>query len=238
MVKTTPKKARIPGIRRPGNGLQMQWLRQHVGHSDDGCLMWPFFIAVHGYGTLPLNGKVRRAHRVMCELAHGAPPAPDYHAAHACGNPACVNPKHLSWKTRKENQADCILHGTASHKRGKPRRSLTWEQVAEIRSLAGTVTQLELAERYGVQFGTISKIQRGETWRNPPPKGAVMTPEAARIIGVPSNMLAMWKRKGLLKLAGPARGAGHDGYWTPAAIDEARAYARANYVSRTTILGE
>lgn len=51
----------------------------------------------------------------MCQKAHGDPPSPKHDAAHSCGrgHEGCVNPNHLSWKTKKQNQADRITHGTS-----------------------------------------------------------------------------------------------------------------------------
>lgn len=135
-------------------------------HDSDECLFWPFGKSTQGYGQISINGKKNLANRYVCELAHGSPPSPRHEAAHSCGNgrKGCVNPKHLSWKTSKENKADKLLHGT--HNRGERHNmaKLTEEQVRSILSIRGEKTQKEIAEMYGVSEMTISRIYSGEAW--------------------------------------------------------------------------
>jgi hypothetical protein len=136
-----------------------QWLRGQIGHDGDDCLIWPFHKLPNGYGQFGTrrNGKVYMiyAHRFMCSLAHGCPPTREFEAAHRCGNRACVNPGHLSWKTRAENQADRKRHGTARYGRKFSRE--TW---IEIRALKGKMTQREIAAKYGVSFQNVSYLHR------------------------------------------------------------------------------
>lgn len=49
-------------------------------------------------------------------------------------------------------------------RRGEPRSKLTWKAVDEIRALAGSVGQRELAARYGVVRETVSLIVRKKAW--------------------------------------------------------------------------
>jgi hypothetical protein len=151
-----------------GNGKSILWLRDHVSHAGDDCLTWPFSDDGRGYGTVCYCGKNYKAHRMMCEIAHGAAPTPEHHAAHSCGNGhlKCVNPRHLSWKTPKENAADSVKHGTARFGSGRKRFTLTPEQVVEIRALKGTKTQDEIGAMFGVGGRQIGKIHRGVTWRD------------------------------------------------------------------------
>lgn len=98
------------------SGGPFLWIKANVNFSGDECLIWPFGRTTDGYPckiTFSFLEKML-AHRLMCQLAHGKPPAPDLHAAHSCGNGhlACINPKHLRWATRKENEQDKILHRT------------------------------------------------------------------------------------------------------------------------------
>lgn len=90
-------------------GEPLEWLRAHCGHKGDDCLMWPFSKAP-GYSSVSLpDGTYTKAHRKMCELAHGEP-KPDMVARHLCGVPECVNPRHLAWGTPKENTEDIAFH--------------------------------------------------------------------------------------------------------------------------------
>jgi hypothetical protein len=88
----------------------------------DECLPWPFQISTTGYGRLAVGGKKKIASRYVCELANGEAPTAKHEAAHNCGNKVCVNPKHLRWATRQENEDDKLIHGI---KRGRPARSYT-----------------------------------------------------------------------------------------------------------------
>lgn len=142
----------------------LNWLKAHVGHCGKACLIWPFGRASEGYAVVPVgNKKVRKAHRVMCELVHGSAPTAKHHAAHQCGKGhlACVHPQHLFWKTPSENGKDQVRHGTA-RKKGTPRTKLTAAQVRTIRAMRGKKTQQELAAMFGVKDRAIGRIQLGQ----------------------------------------------------------------------------
>lgn len=143
------------------------WVLAHVNYAGDECLTWPFAHDGRGYGTLQFEEKFYKASRLICILAHGEPPTSEHQAAHSCGNGhlLCVNQNHLSWKTRTENMADSVKHGTARFDRGRPRVKLTVEQVREIIAMKGVQTQAKLAAKFGVSWRQIGKIQRGVSWR-------------------------------------------------------------------------
>src|SRR6185312_1870651 len=89
------KRPNQPSANR-GKGKTFQWLLDHMGHHGDACMPWPFSKDGRvGRGGLTYRGKSYWAHRLMCELAHGAPPTPKHQAAHNCGKGhyGCVNPK-------------------------------------------------------------------------------------------------------------------------------------------------
>lgn len=71
----------------------------------------------------------------------------------SCRNLKCVNPEHLIKIDHKSP--------------GRPTR-LTSEQVIETRNkyATGIYTQKELAKRYTVGVGTISKLLVGDTWKH------------------------------------------------------------------------
>lgn len=161
-----------------GKGITFQWLLDRVAYQGDDCLPWPFCKdGSVGRGRIVHLGVSWWAHRLMCFLAHGNPPTRRHQAAHNCGNGhlACVNQRHLEWKTNTQNQLDRTLHGT---KRigGIPRNKLTAEQVDQIRALKGTKTQYELAEMFGVKRGTIEYWLR----KDRPPTPLSDNPSAIR----------------------------------------------------------
>jgi hypothetical protein len=142
------------------------WLREHVDYAGDVCLIWPFRLFPNGYpllGCTGAGGKLQPflyGHRYMCELVNGPAPA-GHEAAHSCNNRSCVNPRHLSWKTRAGNQADRIIAGT-NH---RPGRKLTPKQLAEVRALKGKMTQREIAKLYGVTFQSVSIVHQRDSTR-------------------------------------------------------------------------
>lgn len=91
----------------------LDWLKSMVNFDGPDCLLWPWAKDGQGRGSVKYGDKLCRAHRVMCEMVHGAPPTLEHHAAHSCGNGhlACVHPKHVSWKTKEENAQDRVKDG-------------------------------------------------------------------------------------------------------------------------------
>lgn len=156
-------------FREPWKNEPVDWLKSHVETSKRECLLWPFFVdRTTGYGRISMKtpgggSKSGSAHRYMCELSKGPPPSRRHQAAHACGNKQCVNPRHLSWKTQKQNEADKLIHGTATRGVRSGAAKLTAEDVVAIRGATG-VTQKALAERYGVSRGHIAALRSGRFW--------------------------------------------------------------------------
>lgn len=139
-----------------GNGVGIAFILAHVNYQGDDCVMWPLFIDPNGRATLNHLGKSHKAHRYMCQLAHGAPPTPKHQAAHSCGKGhlGCCNPRHLSWKTNSENQLDRRAHGTNKRK-GCPKQILTPAQVAEVRALQGKMPIIYIAAKFSVSRSCI-----------------------------------------------------------------------------------
>lgn len=152
----------------------------------------------YSYLTLYRAGKpyVVLVHRLVCAAFHGEPPSPAHEVAHSDGNAHNNNQNNLRWATRRENEADKIIHGTnlagrpssvpierrakgATHgrhtqphrtARGERARSkLTEKDVREIRE--DVRPRKVLAAEYGVSRQMIGYIQRGDFWAHiPTPK--------------------------------------------------------------------
>jgi hypothetical protein len=135
-------------------------------YEGDDCLIWPYSTSGRGYGQLYVNGIKRLVHRLVCAEVTGPPPTLKHQAAHECGKgtSGCVTKRHLFWKTSKENSADRITHGTQSRGERTGTSKLTEGQVKEIVSLKGKELQREVAKRFKVSRGNISKIQNKTTW--------------------------------------------------------------------------
>lgn len=69
---------------------------------SDGCWEWTAQINPNGYGSFKVDGRPRRAHRVVYEWLVGPIPA-GLELDHLCFNKACVRPDHLEPVTHKEN---------------------------------------------------------------------------------------------------------------------------------------
>ncbi len=135
-------------------------------YEDDDCLKWPFSDAGNGYGKIHWNGGPRFVHRIACSLTHGEPPTPKHEASHTCGRGkfGCCNPRHLKWKTRTENEADKLAHGTTNRGERCGSSKLTESDVREILSLRGRKSQQAIALDFNVQRTSVSLIHRGKNW--------------------------------------------------------------------------
>lgn len=134
-------------------------------YEGDECLRHPFNVNFAGYCFIKRRGKAITLHRYICERAHGPAPDPKYDAAHECGNAWCTNHRHLIWKTRVDNLNDKRRHGT--HVQGDKawKCKLTEEQVLEIRDLSKTLTQREIARRFGLGYKHVWHVIH-DTWKH------------------------------------------------------------------------
>lgn len=121
-----------------------------------------------GYGILHrqfAGETLHRAHR-FSYVFHFNVPLEDKLVCHKCDNPACVNPEHLFLGTAKDNTQDAISKGRALVGVKNPNATLSSSQVKEIRNRISRGAKLRtLAIEYGVQYGAISKIKFGRTWK-------------------------------------------------------------------------
>lgn len=130
----------------------------------DECILWPFARNSAGYGHFMLDCRWHNAHRFICEKVHGSPPEIQYQAAHACGNRACINPRHLRWATRSENMMDCVDHGTISRGKRNGQAKLSEADVHKIRALRGKMKQREIAAIFQIGQQNVCLIQTGKSW--------------------------------------------------------------------------
>ena len=88
------------------------WVQYHslVSTSHErGCHMWLGGGAGDGYGLF----KKVRTNRIAAYLNTGVFGAV---AMHSCDTPMCVNPKHVSWGTHKDNSEDRTRKGRWNHR--------------------------------------------------------------------------------------------------------------------------
>jgi len=150
-----------------GKSAEVRFAEKHtVGL---GCWLWKSAIGSRGYGVFYLS-KYRPAvfaHRYALEKKLGRPIGDGLMAMHSCDNPACVNPAHLSEGTNSANMLDASRKGRiACGERNGGGGKLTTEQASAIkRALRGGK---HLAEKYGVSYGTVKAIRRGQIWKSAP----------------------------------------------------------------------
>jgi hypothetical protein len=104
------------------------------------------------------------AHRVMALLAHGDAPSQSHEVAHSCHNPGCVNPQHLRWATKSENNLEKADNGTQRRGETTPNSVLTEGAVRAIRRDWPHLSCDELAEKYGCNRNAAWKAATGRTW--------------------------------------------------------------------------
>jgi len=66
-----------------------------------------------------------------------------------------VNWRHLSWKTRVENKADMLVHGTRIYGEQHYAAKLSDTAARRILELKGRAKQKDIAERFGVSQSTV-----------------------------------------------------------------------------------
>lgn len=135
----------------------------------DNCIEYPYYKAGNGYGCLRYEGKYWRAHRLSLFLFTGENPE-DMDCAHgSCHNRLCINPHHLSWKTRSENMQDAKRDGTVNWGENNGMSVLSEPEVIEIKnSLLLGVEEEVLAKKYNVTKSAIYFIKIDKTWSHIP----------------------------------------------------------------------
>lgn len=149
--------------REPWGSERLEWLKSNSQHTGDECLIFPFPTDATGYAAMTVGGKKTHAHRLMCTLSNGAAPSRRHQAAHACGVRACCNPRHLSWKTQSQNEADKLSHGKSNRGERCGSAKLTASDVVFIRTCSDK-KQRELAAMFGVSRGHIAGLRSGRFW--------------------------------------------------------------------------
>ena len=147
------------------DGAPAHFLNKVSTVQTDECVSWPFARDSGGYGRIRRSGHLAYAHRRICEIVYGEAPTGTHQAAHACGNRACVNPRHLRWATPAENCADREAHGTVVRGERIRHSKLTEAQAREIHRLLNEGHHASvIAPNFGVEERVVQHIKSGRTW--------------------------------------------------------------------------
>lgn len=91
----------------------------HIERGEpDECWPWTASVDHKGYGQInDGEGRTRKAHQIVLEIALGRPLVAGELALHHCDNPPCCNPGHLYAGTHLDNAHDMISRGRAAWQR-------------------------------------------------------------------------------------------------------------------------
>lgn len=141
-----------------GINERLFWLRVQIGEASE-CWIW----SGHVSGRYGKYGRLR-AHRVAYALTKGEVPAGAV-VRHACDNPLCCNPHHLSVGSQRDNIGDARERQRLATGERNGRTTLTEAQVAEIRENRGRLSLSKLAAIYGISKTAAHYIRSGRSWK-------------------------------------------------------------------------
>jgi hypothetical protein len=148
------------------------WMQVDCSGGPDACWLWIGYLRSNGYGSIRINGKEYKTHRVSYFLEHGRIPN-DMWVLHRCDVRACINPRHLFVGTPKDNSQDAVRKGRNARLYGERngKAKLTRRQVKSIKQMLKDkadgkcdLRQCEIARYHGVSPATVSYLKNGGRW--------------------------------------------------------------------------
>lgn len=147
--------------------------QQYEVNEETGCWEWTGTRHNFGYGQFGVDGGTMGAHRYSYKLHNDGIPD-GAHICHKCNNPPCVNPDHLYAGSPKSNAQDAIEAGSFPHegstKSGEENRHshINNDDVRKMRERYANsdVTYTELSDEYDISMGAVSRMIRGESYKD------------------------------------------------------------------------
>ncbi len=179
----SPHLARSIAKRAAGTLTADPWFREQIKLADriqflchvdpvTGCWV---INSSDRYGRIKINGKKYLLHRIAYEVFCDEIGEGEI-IRHACDNPYCCNPRHLTVGTHKENAKDRTerLRYRFNPLRGElhPRAKLTEHEVLSVLSMHESHN--ETARQFGVSTSLIQQIRAGSCWRHLQPQAEVL----------------------------------------------------------------
>ncbi len=138
------------------------WAQVDTSAGPGACWPWRGKVNESGYGVF-LHAP---ASRYACALAHGVPmDSESLVAMHRCDNPPCVNPNHLKWGSRADNNRDMREKGRISRGAARWNAHLTPALVVEARfRVSAGESRASVARSFGICASAIDDAVAGKTW--------------------------------------------------------------------------
>lgn len=141
------------------------WNNVAITADDNQCWNWQASTFDNGYGSVRIDGKQLRAHRVAWMFPNYVIPD-GLKVCHSCDNKLCCNPKHLFIGTSQDNSSDMVEKERSARGEKQGSAKLTESNVIAIRQeyAFGNTSEPKLALKYGVSSGQIHKILKRRRW--------------------------------------------------------------------------
>lgn len=135
-------------------------------NKTDSCWIWTAYRSNFGYGTIGIEKKTCKAHRVAWELEYGTIPK-DMQVCHSCDNPSCVRPSHLFIGSQQDNIDDQMKKKRHVSFKGSD-NGMSRLSEEDVRSIhdgdSKGISHNKIAQYHGVSRHHVSQIIRGKRW--------------------------------------------------------------------------
>ena len=131
---------------------------------EDACHIWTAGTFNTGYGSFSENQRDYVAPRWIYQYEHNIELPKNIFIRHTCDNPLCVNLKHLTTGTQKQNMEDKVERKRQAKGENHGNSKISEETAKTIKSLRGVKTQKAIADEFGVSYSLVQKIHQGAIW--------------------------------------------------------------------------
>jgi hypothetical protein len=155
----------VNGIERPPRGALVKFFNEKIQIETDECIIWPYSKFKQGYGTIRINNKDQKVHRLALAYRSDQPKGDKKFALHKpliCHNRACFNYRHLYWGNIQDNANDREKDGELLLGEKNGNCKLTSESVKDIRR--STKRRSILAKEYNISVSSVRLIQLHKSW--------------------------------------------------------------------------